>query len=132
MALVAAQVCQARAQGLTPGDGDAVVSDMAGVDRFAHFGQQFGHHGLVAAKTVAGQDQHVAAEVLHLAVGPGVTDANDLIAIAMLITQPQGVNLRLSDDGNFRFCRRPAQPHHQPRTGALGHTVHAMRVVARV
>ena len=53
VALVTAQICQPRTHRLAPGDGTAVVADMADKQSLRHGRQQFADHRRVAAKTVA-------------------------------------------------------------------------------
>ena len=61
--LVAAEVSQAGAQGAAPGNGAAVIAGVPDKGRVVHLGQQFAHHGGIAAKAVASQHEQIAAQV---------------------------------------------------------------------
>jgi hypothetical protein len=128
VALVAAEIGEARAERAAPGDRAAVVAGMAGEDGVAHLGQQLAHHRRIAAEAVAGEQQDVAGDVLDPAVRTREGDADDpVLGIA-----PELVDARLMNLQCARAQRRRIERADQRGAGALRHRVHAERAVARV
>ena len=70
MALERAHVFDRGPQGRSPDHCIALVASVAFIEQIHGFGDVLAQHVFVAAKTVAGQDQHIAAHVLGLAIGP--------------------------------------------------------------
>ncbi len=126
--LVTAEVGQACAQRAAPGDRAAVVAGVAGKGGVFHLGQQLLHHRRIAAKTVAGEDQRVAGQLLQRAVGPLVGDAQNFIAVI----EPELAHQRARDDGNVGGFGSLLQTRHQAGAGFFGHGVHAVPAVAGV
>ena len=128
MPLVAAQIRQPYAQLPAPCDGAAVVADMAAVDGLAHGGQMLGHHGRVAAKAVAGQQQHVAADHIHRAIGPFASDSGH----AAVVVDPDVAGECSRQQHRARRGRGAFQCGHQRLACAFRQRVHAARGVTGV
>ena len=131
MALVAAQIGQLCAERLAPGDGAAIVAGVTGKSRIAHFRQHVTHHVGIAAKTVAGQDQHVARQVFELAIRALVAYSPHLGRVG-LIVDPELTHQRVADDRYLRAGRRLLQSCHQAHARFFRYRVHALRAVAGV
>ena len=128
MPLVAAQVGQPGAQRAAPGNRTAVIAGVPGKGRVAHLGQQFVHHGGIATKTVTGQHQQVASQVLQRAVWPLVAQAGDTLVRINPKRAHGGFGEQVSTGGQGG----PFQLGHQRSTCFFWHGVHAPQAVAGV
>ena len=72
VALIGAEVRQLGAECFPPHDGVAAVSRMAEIERVSHLGNEAADEVLIAAKTVAGKDESLAADTF----APAVTAQN--------------------------------------------------------
>ena len=128
VSLVAAEVGRACAQLLAPGQRTAVIAGVPGEDGPSHGRQQQLHHGRVAAVSVAGQDQRLAAEVLQAAIGAFVAHANHAVGHI----GPQLTYQRLGQDVGARAGGRTLELGDQRRASAFGYGMHTPHAVAGV
>ena len=82
----------------------------------------------MAAKAIAGQDQRAAAQGLHRAIGPLVTNADHLVTGIEPKLPDQGVG----HDGQVRRRSGLLQAGHQPGAGFFRDGMHAVPAVAGV
>ena len=128
MALIGAHMTGPGAEGAAPVHRVALIAGMAKILRRRHVWDMFGQHVRVAAITVAGQDNGLAADLFHPAIGAFKAQARDPAVFA----GEQLRHLGVDHDVNLRRLRRAEQTGHQIGTLAGRRCVHARGGKARI
>ena len=128
MPLVGAHVGQSGPHLLAPGNRAAVVAGVTGKHRVGHLGQPFAQHDGVAPKSIAGQDQGLARQIFHLAIGSGIAHPQRMA----LRVQPQLAHGGLGQHIHTLALRDVLQLGHQGGPRALRGGVHAQSRVTWV
>ena len=128
VALVAAQVCHARAQSPAPDDRFALVSSMTKIQRVPHFRDQLGHHLGVAAIAVAGQNNGLATQCFLTVVWSTEPDTPDrTIGVGEKVRHP-----RVRNDRYLERFGAAVQGADQLLAGLRWRAVHAVAAVAGI
>src|SRR4029077_20140734 len=106
VALIGAEGSELGAEGFSPHDRVPAVSRVAEIERVTHLGNEATDEVRVAAKTVAGKDEGVAADTLAAAVAAHHLHAAD--AAVGLRQEPLGNSLGY--DGDIAGFRGMTQP----------------------
>ena len=129
MALIGAEMRKLRAERLAPKHGIAAIAGMTEIKRIRHFRNEAAHQLRIAAISIAGEDQCVAADALARAVAAQISTPRDA---AIRIRRIAVSATRSVEDDDIARLGGAAQAVDQFPPGAGRQAVHAQRRMARI